>query len=170
MRQGRSIALRSGLFGLIAVAGLGCGSAEEEPAAPPAPQGEAASPAPPAAAPAPSPAAPAAPETAAAAPQWAGEFPPDFPADVPRYPGVKVTSARGTAELGVVVSLDSADALETVVKFYADGLAASGWQTQIHETPEGTVLVADKEGRQAHAFVHAGGQGTLVDMIIARVE
>jgi hypothetical protein len=155
---------------VIAVVGLGCGSAQEEPAAPPAPEGKAAAAAPPAAAPAPSAAAPALPETAAAAPEWTGEFPPDFPADVPRYPGVKVTSARGTADLGVVVSLASADGLDAVVKFYADGLAASGWQTQINATPEGTLLIADKEGRQTHAFVHEGGQGTLVDMIITRVE
>jgi hypothetical protein len=162
---------------MIAVAGLGCGSEETEPAAPPAPQGQAGAPAPPSAAPSlPSAAperpaaAPAPPETAAAAPEWSGEFPQDFPADVPRYPGSKVASARGNASLGVAVSLDSADPLDTVVRYYADGLAASGWQTQVHEASDVTVVIGDKEGRQTHAFVHAGDLGTRVDLIIAPAE
>jgi hypothetical protein len=162
VRQGRSIAW---VAGLIAIAASGCGSEESERAAAPAPQPEAAAPAPAAA-----PAAPAPPETAEVAPEWSGELPPDFPEDVPRYPGSRVASARGTADMGVVVSFDSPDGIETVAKFYADGLAASGWQTQIQASSEGTLVIADKEGRQAHAFVHPGGQGTLVDIIVARVE
>ena len=145
----------------LALAGFGCGS-EERPAATPAEQ-------PPAAA-VPQPAAPAVPEPVAETPEWAGSLPSDFPADVPQYPGSKVSSARGTADMGVAVTFDSPDALATVAKFYADSLASQGWQTQTQEIPEGTMIVADKDDRRAHAIVHAGGQGTLVDMIIARVE
>ncbi len=147
---------------LLALAGFGCGSEESQaPGAPPtaAPQ----APAPPAA-PVP------APEPVAEAPEWKGELPQDFPADVPHYPGSKIASARGTEDLGVVVTFDSPDALDAVAKFYADGLAAAGWQAQSQQIPEGTLVVADKEDRRAHVLVHPGGQGTLVDLIIVRVE
>jgi hypothetical protein len=146
----------------VSVAALGCGSEETAPpAAPAAP----APPEPAAAAPAPAPEAAAIPT-----PEWSGELPPDFPADVPRHPGSKVTSARGTEDLGVAVSLSIADGVDAVAKFYADGLAAQSWQTQTQVTPEGTMVFADKEGRRAQALVHAGGDGTLVDLIIAPVQ
>jgi len=141
------------------VAALGCGS--EEPAPPAAPE-----PAPPAAAaPAPAPEAAAIP-----VPEWSGELPSDFPSDVPRYPGAKVSSARGTEDLGVAVTLTTADGVEAVAKFFADGLAAQSWQTQSQATADGTMLIADKEGRRAQAYVHAGGDGTLVDLIIAPIQ
>ena len=147
----------------LALAGFGCGS-EERPAATSAAQPPAA------AAPRPAAPAPAVPAPVAEVPEWAGSLPSDFPADVPQYPGSKVSSARGTAEMGVAVTFDSPDALATVAKFYADSLASQGWQTQTQEIPEGTMIIADKDDRRAQAIVHAGGQGTLVDMIIARVE
>jgi hypothetical protein len=148
----------------LALAGLACGSEERTPPAVPPPAAE-----PKAAAPAP-PLAPVVPEPVAEAPEWEGRLPSDFPSDVPQYPGSKVTSARGTADMGVVVQFDSPDPIGRVAKFYADSLASQGWQTQTHDTPEGTMIIADKDDRLAQAIVHSGGQGTLVDMIIARVE
>jgi hypothetical protein len=142
----------------VSVGALGCGSGEpaqpaaSEPAAPAAP-------------------APMPPDAVVSqTPEWSGELPPDFPADVPRYPGSKVASARGTEDLGVSVTLGMTDGVDAVVKFYADGLAAQGWQTQTQATPDGTMLIADKEGRRAQALVHPGGDGTLVEMIIAPVQ
>jgi hypothetical protein len=111
-----------------------------------------------------------APAPAKEAPAWTGELPADYPADVPHYPGAKVTSAKGNEELGIAVTFVSADDLDTVAKFYADGLAASGWQAQTQVIPEGTLIIAEKDDRQAHALVHRGDQGTLVDLIIGRVE
>ena len=165
MRQARSIAI---VPLVLALAGLGCGSEETRP------------PAPPAAAPAPAPL----PEAGARAPgaagaegavpapppeamEWTGELPKDFPSDVPQYPGSKVTSAQGTQDQGVAVTFDSPDALATVTKFYEDSLASMGWQTQTQAIPEGSMILADKEDRMLQAMVHAGGQGTLVDMMIA---
>jgi len=49
-------------------------------------------------------------------------------------------------------------------------LAASGWQTQTQVMPDGTMVIADKEGRHAQALVHEGGQGSLVDLIIVPTE
>jgi hypothetical protein len=158
---------------LLALAGFGCGKEEGEPPSA-APSPPAATPgAPPAAEPpaeAPRAALPT-PEPVAEAPAWRGELPRDFPADVPHYPGSKVVFAKGTEELGFAVQFDSQDAaLDTIAKFYADGLAAAGWQTQPQQIPEGTLIVADKEDRRAHVLVRAGGQGSLVDIIVGPPE
>jgi hypothetical protein len=144
--------------------GLGCGSDETQPAAPPAAAPAAPSEATPPAAEAPVPAPP--PE----AMQWEGALPSDFPADVPQYPGSKVTSAQGTEDLGVAVTFDSPDGIDVVAKFYADSLASMGWQTQTQQVEEGAMILADKEDRILQAMIHSGGQGTLVDMIIARAQ
>jgi hypothetical protein len=142
----------------LATAGLGCGS-EEKPPAPPSTAPEATPPA-----------APGAPEPVAEAPEWAGELPVDFPADVPRYPGAKVASARGNEEVGVAVTFDSADGLAAVAKFYSDSLAAQGWQTQTQELPEGTMIMAEKEDRRASALVRSGGQATLIQLIVVKLK
>ncbi len=142
----------------LAAAGSGCGS-EESPPAPASPAPEAAPP-PAAAAQAP----------VAEAPEWAGELPVDFPADVPRYPGAKVASARGNQDLGVAVTFDSPDAPDVVAKFYSDSLAAQGWQTQTQETPEGTMIMAEKDDRRASALIGSGGQATLVQLLVVRLK
>jgi len=148
---------------VLALAGFGCGSEETRPAAP-----SAAAPAP-AAEPAPT-AEPTVPAPPPEVMEWKGELPSDFPGDVPQYPGSKVTSAQGTADLGVAVTFDSPDAVDVVAKFYSDSLAAMGWQTQTQQIAEGAMILADKEDRTLQAMIHAGGQGTLVDMIIARAQ
>lgn len=153
---------------LAALAGAGCGSGETPPSAPPA-----AAPAPSAA---PEPAAPAppapAPEATPPAPsgavmEWQGELPRSFPSDVPQYPGAKVTSAQETGELVVAVTFESPDSIEAVAKYYADSLASQGWQTQTQEGEDGVMVLGDKDDRVLQALVHAGEQGTLVDLIIA---
>jgi hypothetical protein len=170
-RQPRSTAL---VPLLLALALHGCGSEESPaPTATPAPAAPPAAPAAPAPEARRAPAAPAAvpaPAAAEGAPAWTGELPADFPSDVPHYPGSKVTQAKGTQELGIAVTFTSTDGLDAVAKYYADGLAANGWQAEMQDIPEGKMIVAEKEDRQAHAIVHVGEQGTLVDMIIVRVE
>ena len=99
--------------------------------------------------------------------EWKDELPRDFPGDVPQYPGSKVSLAQGTADQGVAVTFDSPDDLATVAKFYEDSLAAMGWQTKTQNIPEGEMILADKEDRILQAMLTAGGQGTLVEMIIA---
>jgi len=160
---------------LLALAALGCGS--EESATPPAaPEAPAPAPAAPAAPPATAPEAQAPPAAVPApavveeVPEWTGELPNDYPEDVPHYPGAKVTLARGNAEIGIAVTFDSPDDREEVAKFYADGLAAFGWQVQLDDIPEGRMIVAQKEDRQASAIVYAGGQGTLVNLIVVPME
>lgn len=150
---------------VLAFAGMGCGSDEPRPEQPPAgaaPTQEA--PAPTVPAPAAKPVVPAPPSEVM---QWTGELPSDFPGDVPRFPGSKVTSAQGTEDLGVAVTFDSPESIADVATFYTESLAAMGWQTQEQEIAEGSMIVAFKEGRTLQAMVHSGGQGTLVDIVIA---
>jgi hypothetical protein len=161
----------------LAAFASGCGSGEK--AAAPAP------PSMPAAAPAPAPApvpAPAAPQAAAmpeAAPGAApaagaagsGAYPADFPADVPRYPGSKVASARGSAQDGFAITIEAPDSVDVVAKGFGDGLTAAGWETMLQASPEGTMVIATKQdGARATALVHDGGQGAVIDLIVARPE
>ena len=156
----------------LAVFASGCGSEREEPAATT-----------PAAAPTPTPAARQGAPQAAAVPEAAppeeappteamptGEYPSDFPGDVPRYPGSKVTSARGSADDGFAVTIDAPEGVEVVAKFFGDGLTASGWQTVVQAMPEGTMIIAEKGGVRAQGLVHEGGQGALVDLIVGPPE
>jgi len=97
----------------------------------------------------------------------ASELPDNFPADVPQYPGAKVETARSTEGMpGVSVSLSVPDPAEKVIAFYSDSFAAQGWATDLRRTPEGSAVFAEKENRSASALVRAGGNRTLVDLIV----
>src|SRR5262249_60477156 len=125
----------------------------------------------PAAAPPPAPApAPAAPQAAMpAAPEGApvaralpgsGGYPTDFPDDLPRYPGGKVTDARGSAQDGFALQIEAPDSVEVAAKNFGNGLTAAGWQTTVETSPDGTMVFADKQdGSKAQALVHDGEHG-----------
>jgi len=155
----------------LAAFAFGCGS-EEKAEAPAMPAAR-----PPAEMPAAGEAAPSAPQAAApevapdeappAAAEGTGEYPKDFPSDVPRYPGSKVASTR-TAEDGFSVTINTSDSVEVVAKFFGDGLTASGWTTVVQPMPEGTMIIAEKDGGRAQALVHDGGEGALIELIVGR--
>ncbi len=94
------------------------------------------------------------------------ELPPDFPLDVPKYPGAEVKSSRVAARGGMSVALTSGDALDDVISYYEKTFSENGWSTDVRPTPEGTAIFADKEGRTASALVRGGGEGTTVDLIV----
>ena len=179
-----STAASAALSLALAALASGCGS-EEKAATPASAPMPAAAPAPPAAAmpAAPQAAAPQAaampeaaemPEPAAAAPAELPSsrgYPLDFPTDVPRYPGSKVTGARGSGEEGFAVTIDAPDTVASVAKYFGDGLTASGWETVVQEMPEGTMIIATKDESRAQALVHAkegGESGALVELIVGR--
>jgi hypothetical protein len=170
IRPARSTASVALSLALAAFAS-GCGSEREKPAAPT----PAAVPTPPPAAQQGAPQAAAVPEAAApdeVAPteEPTADYPSDFQRDVPRYPGSKVTSARGSADDGFAVTIDAPEGVEVVAKFFGDGLTASGWQTVVQAMPEGTMIIAEKGGIRAQGLVHEGGQGALVDLIVGPPE
>lgn len=160
-------AASAGLALALAAFASGCGSEKKAEAPAPAPA--------PAPAAAPAPMAPAAPQAAAmpeeAPPTGAmpsGEYPADFPPDVPRYPGSKVTSARGDAEMGFSVTIDAPASVDAVAKYLGDGLTGSGWQTVVQATPDGTMIIAEKGDGRAQALVHEGGTGALVELVVGQ--
>lgn len=96
------------------------------------------------------------------------KLPPNFPEDVPQYPGAEVSDARSVVGQGLAVSLTSDDDSDKVASFYADTFAARGWETDIRRTPDGHMIFADKGKRAASALVHPGadGAGTQVELIV----
>jgi hypothetical protein len=98
------------------------------------------------------------------------ELPADFPADVPRYPGAEVVQARISADEGMTVTFSVGDDVDKVVSFYADSLAAEGWSTDIKKGPDGSVIFADKTDRQVGTMVRRTDEGTLVELVIVRMQ
>jgi len=93
-------------------------------------------------------------------------LPPDFPGDVPQYPGADFKTGRTSTGQGLSMTLTSGDDFEKVASFYADGFAAEGWATDIRRTPEGKAIFAEKGNRSASAFVRGADEGTLVDLVL----
>jgi hypothetical protein len=94
-------------------------------------------------------------------------LPPDFPVDVPQYPGAKVKASRSMpGRGGMTVSLAAGDTPDKIISFYSDTFAAQGWATDIRRTPEGSAVFAEKDNRSASALVRVGGGETLIDIIV----
>ena len=85
----------------------------------------------------------------APAPKVAG-VPDDYPADVPIYPGAKVTMAQsGTRQNLRELMLASGDNAAKIVDFYRKGLEANGWNIQHAMTSDQvSAPTAVKENRQ----------------------
>jgi len=101
------------------------------------------------------------------------DLPSTFPSDVPRYPSGRVTSYRvdPNQQEGLAVTVETDDATDSVLAFYADGLAAQGWSTDIREdADQGHTIFADKGSRIVTAVVYGRGGGTTVDLLIARLD
>lgn len=100
------------------------------------------------------------------APVVSDELPPDFPVDVPRYPGAEVTGSRSSLGSGFSAGFKVGDDVEEVASFYSDSFAAQGWATDMRRTPEGTAVFAEKEKRSASVLVRAGGDKTEINLIV----
>ena len=68
------------------------------------------------------------------------------------------------------MSFVTGESVGKVVSFYADALAAQGWSTDAHESPEGRTVFANKEGRLAVVLVKQGAEGTEVEIMVGRTE
>jgi len=104
------------------------------------------------------------------APVLTAELPADFPADVPVYPDAEIVQARVSADEGTSVTLLVGDDVEKVMSFYADGLAAEGWSTDIKAGPDGSAIFADKTERRVAAMVRSTDEGTQVKLIIVQMQ
>lgn len=154
-----------GSLAVFALAFAGCSRHEEKPA--PA----AVAPAPAAPTPQPAPAPPPAPPQASAPSPGvtvSQHLPADFPSDVPLDQKSTVVETRVVGGQGVSVRMTSDDDVDTAARFYADGLAAQGWSTDIRKSPEGQMIFAQKGNRVAGYAVTPGPRGgSQISLIVA---
>ena len=54
----------------------------------------------------------------------------------------------------------------TVLSYYADGLAAKGWSTEIRNMPDGSAVFADKGARTAAVMVTESRRGSEVRVLL----
>jgi hypothetical protein len=87
------------------------------------------------------------------------ELPADFPADIPRYPGAEVKNSRISPKVGISVVMATQDPADQVFQFLADQLAAEGWSTDIRDTPDGRMILADKGERTTVTQVTSAKDG-----------
>ena len=100
------------------------------------------------------------------APSWTGKLPPDFPADIPQFPGAKVVGSRASHDQGLAATFSTEAAVDEVVSFYSDAFAAQGWSTDIRTLGDGTAVFADKENRTATAMVTSAEGTTHVNVLV----
>ena len=93
-------------------------------------------------------------------------LPANYPSDLPRYPGVTVTSVKASGDSGLAVGMESGDDFEKVASFFADTFASEGWTTDIRNTSNGRAIFADKGNRNATAMVRRHGDGAAVNIIV----
>jgi hypothetical protein len=87
-------------------------------------------------------------------------LPQGFPADVPLYPGAKVTTSSKSGET-MMVGLESGDPARTVVAFYEDKLKTNGWTIQqTTNTADGGLVFAAKGDHSCSVVVNASGKRT----------
>ena len=69
---------------------------------------------------------------------------------------------------GISLSMETADDVDKVTGFYADGFRAQDWKTDVRRTPEGHTILAEKGDRKASAVVRPrdDGAGAKVDIIV----
>ena len=96
-------------------------------------------------------------------------MPANFPKDIPKHPEGKVIESRATSDLGLSIFLVVPDDASEVASFYADGLAADGWATDVRKLPGGTTVFADKGNRRLGVTVTEGRRGAEVRMIVGQL-
>jgi hypothetical protein len=103
-------------------------------------------------------------------PVLAQALPANFPTDVPVYAEADIAWSRASTDMAVVARFFSDDAPSDVSGFYADEFAAQGWATEIRETPDGTLIIADKLTRKAVVSVTEDDDGrTQMNLLITEL-
>lgn len=100
-------------------------------------------------------------------PELKGALPTNFPDDVPIHPGADVVFSRASSDMAMSVRLLTDDDAGDVASALSDDFAAKGWATQKTDTPDGTLIVADKLSRKAAATVTTSEDGrTQIDLLV----
>ncbi len=94
------------------------------------------------------------------------ELPAFFPDDIPIHPEAKIIETRASSDLSITILSSIEDDASEVASYYADSFAAEGWATDIHRTPEGTAVFAEKGNRFVSAMISEDRRGAKVRMIV----
>jgi hypothetical protein len=144
---------------------LACGGESDEKRASPAPAATPAAPAPPV------------PETGSPSPAEPTEPAADagevgLPSDVPRYPGATLGDSRGDDELGLTVTLESGDDVQTVARYYASELRKQDWAIQEAPAEEegGLAIFADKGSRSLTVMVTPSPGGSEIGLLVLEMQ
>ena len=110
-----------------------------------------------------------APEVGGIAPDSLGdrpELPPEFPSDVPRYPGAVLTGADSDGAQ-MVISFETPDDPQTVAERLKRDFLAGGWSAEVSIQDAGGSVSAGKQGRQVTVMLSVSGGRTLVDYFVS---
>ena len=99
-------------------------------------------------------------------PKWGTELPDNFPEDVPRFPGARVTKVRFSPDGGLAVSYTTDEDVDEVIDYFADSFAAEGWSTQVQDMGPGRAVFADKAQRIASVVSSPGDEGTSIELLL----
>lgn len=99
-----------------------------------------------------------------------GSLPDNFPEDVPVYETADIAFSRSSPDFAVAGRFYSDDGPDQVKAYYADDFSGKGWDIEIRETPDGSMIIADKMGRKAAATITVNAQGrTQVDIMVTEL-
>ncbi len=99
-------------------------------------------------------------------PNWGTELPDNFPEDVPRFPGARITKVRFSPDQGLAVSFTTDEDVDEVIDYFADSFAAEGWSTQVQDMNPGRAVFADKAQRIASVVSSRGDEGTTIELLL----
>jgi hypothetical protein len=97
------------------------------------------------------------------------KLPPDFPRDVPLYPGAEARMSLAGGEEGMVVTLTSEDEADEVFDFYRSKLESEGWSIEGEmRFGQQAMLHCAKEGRSASVTVSGSDEGSSITLAVGK--
>ncbi len=92
--------------------------------------------------------------------------PPEFPSDVPSYPGAVLTGIDSDGSQ-MVASFETPDDPRTVAERLKRDFIAGGWSTEVSIQDAGGSVSAGKQGREVIVMLSVSGGRTLVDFFVS---
>lgn len=94
------------------------------------------------------------------------ELPPEFPSDVPRYPGAVLTGTDSDGSQ-MIVSFETPDDPRTVAERLKRDFIAGGWSAEVSIQDAGGSVSAGKQGRAVTVMLSVSSGRTLVDFFVS---
>ena len=98
--------------------------------------------------------------------QWGTELPENFPDDVPRFPGARITKVQIAPDEGLAVTFATDEEINEVIDYFADSFAAEGWSTEVRDMAPGRAVFADKAQRFANVVTLRENDETPIVLIL----